>query len=84
MIERYCDAIALRHSDEDGSSIAAGVASVPIINGDSGTKEHPNPALLDLFTIAEELSTANNLTITLVGALKYGRTVHSLCELLRH
>lgn len=39
-------------------------------------------ALLDLYTIREELGTANGLVITLCGDLKNGRTVHSLVRLL--
>jgi carbamoyl-phosphate synthase / aspartate carbamoyltransferase len=39
---------------------------------------------LDLLTIMEELGTINGLSITFVGDLRYGCTVHSLCKLLRH
>jgi carbamoyl-phosphate synthase/aspartate carbamoyltransferase len=39
---------------------------------------------LDIFTIREELGTVNGLTITMVGDLKHGRTVHSLVKLLSH
>jgi aspartate carbamoyltransferase len=35
-----------------------------------------------VFTIREELGTVNGLTITLLGDLKHGRTVHSLVKLL--
>lgn len=44
--------------------------------------EHPTQALLDIFTIREEIGTVNGLTITMVGDLKHGRTVHSLARLL--
>lgn len=37
---------------------------------------------MDIFTIREEIGTVNGLTITLVGDLKNGRTVHSLVRLL--
>jgi carbamoyl-phosphate synthase/aspartate carbamoyltransferase len=45
--------------------------------------EHPTQAFLDLFTIREELGTVNDLNITFMGDLKFGRTVHSLANLLR-
>lgn len=80
----YGDAIVLRHPSEDSAHTAAKFSSVPIINAGNGTREHPTQAFLDLFTIREELGTVNGLTITFVGDLKYGRTVHSLCELLKH
>lgn len=80
----YGDAIVLRHPDENSASIAAKFSNVPIINAGNGAREHPTQAFLDLFTIREELGTVNGLTITFVGDLKYGRTVHSLCDLLKH
>ena len=55
----------------------------PLINGGDGVGEHPTQALLDIFTIREELGTVNHLHITMVGDLKHGRTVHSLARLLQ-
>lgn len=79
----YSDAIVLRHPEEESAEIAAKYSPVPIINGGNGTKEHPTQALLDLFTIREELGTVNGITVTFMGDLKYGRPVHSLLYLLR-
>ncbi|GAB7361765.1 hypothetical protein MBLNU230_g1809t2 [Neophaeotheca triangularis] len=83
-LDQYGDATVLRHPDNDSADIAAKYADGPIINAGNGSREHPTQAFLDLFTIREELGTVNGLTITFTGDLKYGRTVHSLCELLRH
>lgn len=80
----YGDAIVLRHPEESSASTAAKFSPVPIINGGNGSKEHPTQAMLDLFTIREELGTVTGLTITFIGDLKYGRTVHSLVKLLQH
>lgn len=80
----YGDAIVLRHPSEDSIDIATKFSDVPIINAGNGSREHPTQAILDIFTIREELGTVNGLVITFVGDLKYGRTVHSLCELLSH
>ncbi|ODV81239.1 carbamoyl-phosphate synth [Suhomyces tanzawaensis NRRL Y-17324] len=80
----YSDAIVLRHPSEESADIAAKYSPIPIINGGNGSKEHPTQALLDLFTIREELGTVNGITVTFMGDLKYGRPVHSLCKLLRH
>lgn len=80
----YSDAVVLRHPSDDSASIAAKYSPVPIINGGNGSKEHPSQALLDLFTIREELGTVNGITVTFMGDLKYGRPVHSLLYLLRH
>ena len=80
----YGDAIVLRHPDKSSAETAAKVSPVPVINGGNGAVEHPTQAFLDLFTIREELGTVNGLTVTFVGDLRHGRTVHSLVRLLRH
>lgn len=80
----YGDAIVLRHPEEDSVHVAEKYSDVPVINGGNGSKEHPTQAFLDLFTIREELGTVQGLTITFLGDLLYGRTVHSLVQLLRH
>jgi aspartate carbamoyltransferase len=82
-LECYADAIVLRHYDEDASERAVAVSSVPIINAGNGAGEHPTQALLDLYTIQQEHGRIDGLTITMMGDLKYGRTVHSLTKLLR-
>jgi aspartate carbamoyltransferase len=81
-LEAYVDAIVLRHPETGSAAIAAAAAHKPIINAGDGIGEHPTQALLDLFTILEELGRLNGLTVTLLGDLKYGRTVHSLARLL--
>ena len=45
---------------------------------------HPSQCLLDLYSIYKTQGTLENLNITLVGDLKYGRTVHSLIMAMRH
>ena len=81
-LECYADVIVLRHPEKGASALAAQYARKPIINAGDGIGEHPTQALLDLFTIIEELGQVDGKTITMVGDLKYGRTVHSLSRLL--
>ncbi len=81
-LEAYADVIVLRHPEVGSSALAARYAQKPIINAGDGIGEHPTQALLDLFTIQEELGQVDGLTITMMGDLKYGRTVHSLARLL--
>ncbi|KAL8338783.1 hypothetical protein RB601_006194 [Gaeumannomyces tritici] len=83
-VAQYGDAVVLRHPEERSAEVAQKFSQVPVINGGNGSKEHPTQAFLDLFTIREELGTVQGLTITFVGDLLYGRTVHSLASLLRH
>jgi aspartate carbamoyltransferase catalytic subunit len=81
-LEAYADVIVLRHPEVGSAELAAKYARKPIINAGDGIGEHPTQALLDLFTIREELRRIDGLTVTMVGDLKYGRTVHSLARLL--
>ncbi|HEX9618429.1 MAG TPA: aspartate carbamoyltransferase [Anaerolineales bacterium] len=81
-LECYADVIVLRHPEVGASALAAQYAQKPIINAGDGIGEHPTQALLDLFTIVEELGEVDGLTVTMLGDLKYGRTVHSLARLL--
>jgi aspartate carbamoyltransferase len=81
-LECYSDVIVLRHPEVGASELAAKYASKPIINGGDGIGEHPTQALLDLFTIIEEQGEVNGLAVTMLGDLRYGRTVHSLSRLL--
>ncbi|XP_073981816.1 carbamoyl-phosphate synthetase 2, aspartate transcarbamylase, and dihydroorotase rudimentary [Rhodnius prolixus] len=78
----YADVVVLRHPEPGAVSRASQHCRKPLVNAGDGTGEHPTQALLDVFTIREEIGTVNGLTITMVGDLKHGRTVHSLARLL--
>ncbi|KAF4622469.1 hypothetical protein D9613_009313 [Agrocybe pediades] len=78
----YGDAIVIRHPQVGSAQEAAKFSPVPVINAGDGIGEHPTQALLDIYTIRSELGTVNGRTITLLGDLKNGRTVHSLVTLL--
>ena len=82
VVENYADVIALRHPLEGAARLAAEFAQVPVINAGSGAEEHPTQALLDLYTILKEKGRIDGLKVTLVGDLRYGRTVHSLAYAL--
>jgi aspartate carbamoyltransferase len=81
-LECYADVIVIRHPEVGSAAQAAKAAHKPVINAGDGIGEHPTQALLDAFTIKEELGHLDGLTVTLLGDLKHGRTVHSLARLL--
>jgi aspartate carbamoyltransferase len=81
-LECYADVIVLRHPETGSAALAAQYASKPIINAGDGIGEHPTQALLDAFTIHEEMGKMDGLIVSMLGDLKYGRTVHSLARLL--
>lgn len=78
----YSDIVVMRHPSKGSAQKAASVSRIPVINAGDGVGEHPTQALLDVFTIREELGTVNGITVTFVGDLKNGRTVHSLARVL--
>ena len=81
VIEGYADAIVLRHPSEGSARMAAEFVDVPIVNAGDGAGQHPSQTLLDLYTIRENHG-LDDLTVGIMGDLKYGRTVHSLAAAL--
>jgi len=98
-LECYTDVTVLRHPTTGSvQRVALGGGTVkPVINAGDGVGEHPTQALLDVFTIWDELGLSLNvadggsknekkhtgqLVVVLLGDLKHGRTVHSLAKLL--
>ena len=84
MVSNYADLIIMRHYLEGAARYASEVTDIPVINAGDGANQHPSQTLLDLYSIQKTQGTLENLTITMVGDLKYGRTVHSLIVGLSH
>jgi len=82
MLSGYSDLLVLRHPEPGTAQRAKKASRVPIINAGDGVGEHPTQALLDGYTISKKLGKVDNITVTMVGDLKHGRTVHSLARLL--
>jgi aspartate carbamoyltransferase catalytic subunit len=82
MIDGYADVAVIRHMAVGSARELADGASVPVVNAGDGAGQHPTQALMDLYTIQKEKGRLLNLTVTLAGDLKNGRTVHSLASVL--
>lgn len=82
-VSQYADVIVIRHQDREAVNKAAVVSDAPIINAGNGDGEHPTQALLDLFTVQQELGTIDGLNFMFLGDLKHSRTAHSLLNLLQ-
>lgn len=83
VISTYVDAIVMRHPQEGAARLATEFSGgIPILNAGDGANQHPTQTLLDLFTIQETQGRLSNLSVAMVGDLKYGRTVHSLTQAL--
>lgn len=84
MVNNYADIIIMRHHLEGAARYASEVSSVPIINAGDGANQHPTQTMLDIYSIYKTQDKLEDLTITVVGDLKYGRTVHSLINGMSH
>jgi len=84
MVGNYADIIVMRHHLEGAARYAAEIAPIPVVNAGDGANQHPSQTMLDLYSIRKTQGSLENLNITLVGDLKYGRTVHSLLMAMRH
>lgn len=84
MVANYADLIVMRHHLEGAARYATEVTDVPIINAGDGANQHPSQTMLDLYSIYKTQGRLENLTIALVGDLKYGRTVHSMLQAMKY
>lgn len=85
MVESYSDVCAIRHSVEGASTLAARSIKIPVINAGDGAGEHPTQGLLDLYTIHRRgYLEKRDFSVAFVGDIRYGRTIHSLVQLLSH
>lgn len=83
IVSGYADGIVIRHFERGAAARAAAASPVPIINGGDGPGEHPTQALLDLYTVHNELGRIDDLKVALVGDLRFGRAARSLALLFR-
>jgi aspartate carbamoyltransferase catalytic subunit len=81
VVQGYADGLVLRHPSEGAATMAAEFVDVPLVNAGDGAGQHPTQTLLDLYTIRESHG-LDDLTVGIMGDLKYGRTVHSLASAL--
>ncbi|ELY74559.1 aspartate carbamoyltransferase [Natrinema pallidum] len=81
VIEGYTDGLVLRHPKQGAATMASEFVDVPLVNAGDGAGHHPTQTMLDLYTIRENAG-LDDLTIGIMGDLKYGRTVHSLAYAL--
>ena len=81
VIQGYADALVLRHPRQGSAKMASEFVDVPLVNAGDGAGHHPSQTLLDLYTM-REANGLDDLTVGIMGDLKYGRTVHSLANAL--
>ena len=88
----YVDVIIMRSRHPGRAALAANLMDsiarpVPVINGGSGSDQHPTQALLDIYTLDRSFSDRGGIdgkVIGMMGDLRRGRTVRSLCMLMQN
>ena len=71
------DAIVIRHSSPGSALFLSKTIDVPIINAGDGAHEHPSQALLDIFTLRENLGALDGKKITILGDILFSRVARS-------
>ncbi|MCK5686073.1 aspartate carbamoyltransferase [bacterium] len=83
-VANYSDIMVVRSGLEGTQRYASEIIPIPVINAGDGSNQHPTQCLLDLYSIRKTQGKLDNLSIAVVGDLRYGRAVHSLVYGLSH
>jgi aspartate carbamoyltransferase catalytic subunit len=76
------DVIVIRHPQIGAPQLVARVTDAHVVNAGDGKHQHPTQALLDLYTLHEELGGLEGLHVALVGDVLHSRVARSLLEAL--
>jgi aspartate carbamoyltransferase catalytic subunit len=74
------DVIVIRHPQIGAPQLVAGVTEAHVVNAGDGKHQHPTQALLDLYTIKEELGRLEGLHVAVVGDVLHSRVARSLVQ----
>ena len=71
------DVVVVRHKGTGVPKFLVEHTDAVIINAGDGAHEHPTQALLDIFTMEQNLGNLRGKTVTLVGDIKHSRVARS-------
>jgi aspartate carbamoyltransferase catalytic subunit len=74
------DVIVIRHPQIGAPHLVARVTEAHVVNAGDGKHQHPTQALLDLYTIREELGRLEGLHVAIVGDVLHSRVARSLLQ----
>jgi aspartate carbamoyltransferase catalytic subunit len=74
------DVIVIRHPEIGAPQLVAGVTRAHVVNAGDGKHQHPTQALLDLYTIRQELGRLEGLHMAIVGDVLHSRVARSLIQ----
>jgi aspartate carbamoyltransferase catalytic subunit len=76
------DVIVIRHPHIGAPQLVARVTDAHVVNAGDGKHQHPTQALLDLYTIHEELGRLEGLHVAIVGDVLHSRVARSNIQAL--
>src|SRR5881409_4188961 len=76
------DVIVIRHPHIGAPQLVARVTAAHVVNAGDGKHQHPTQALLDLYTIHEELGRIDGLHVAIVGDVLHSRVARSNVQAL--
>ena len=76
------DVMVIRHGQIGAPQLAARYTSAHVVNAGDGTHQHPTQALLDLYTLDEELGGVEGLHVAIVGDVLHSRVARSNVQAL--
>src|SRR6059036_3694964 len=74
------DVIVIRHPHIGAPQLVARVTGAHIVNAGDGKHQHPTQALLDLYTLQQELGRLEGLHVAIVGDVLHSRVARSLVQ----
>jgi aspartate carbamoyltransferase catalytic subunit len=76
------DVIVIRHPHIGAPQLVARYSEAHVVNAGDGKHQHPTQALLDLYTLEEELGRVDGLHVAIVGDVLHSRVARSLVQAL--
>jgi aspartate carbamoyltransferase catalytic subunit len=77
------DVIVIRHPHIGAPQLVARSTEAHVVNAGDGKHQHPTQALLDLYTLQQELGRLEGLHVAIVGDVLHSRVARSLIQALR-
>jgi aspartate carbamoyltransferase catalytic subunit len=77
------DVVVIRHASIGAPHLAARFTGAHVVNAGDGKHQHPTQALLDLYTLDEELGGVEGLHVAIVGDVLHSRVARSNIQALR-
>src|SRR4051794_12538830 len=74
------DVIVIRHPQVGAAHFVSRIADAHVINAGDGKHQHPTQALLDLYTLQQELGRLEGLHVAIVGDVLHSRVARSLVQ----